>query len=173
MPFELRLAEIEPGLGRPVRFDQVRVVGNAVLGPVPRHPTILFIDEAVILLQDFLGCRRGVLGDQILLQDHRHVRHAQGENVGQMPAGGFFRDEAFRRILRTQVAHVELDEGIAFLEKPGVISSVFAAPGVHEIELAFLARALFEAFFPLILRQFCQGRVELVRGRLGGKTSAG
>ena len=35
------------------------------------------------------------------------------------------------------------------------------------------ARALFEAFFPLILRQFCQGRVELVRGRLGGKTSAG
>ena len=38
-----------------------------------------------------------------------------------MPAGCLLGDEAFRRILRTQIAHVELDERIALFEKPGVI----------------------------------------------------
>ena len=79
-----------------------------------------------------------------------------------MAPGAFLGDEAFGRVLGTQVAHVDFNKGIALLEQLDVIARVFAAPSVDEVELALFARALFDTFFALIGGKFCQSGVELL-----------
>ena len=79
-----------------------------------------------------------------------------------MAPGAFLGDETLGGVLRAQVAHVDLHEGIAFLEQLDVIARVLAAPSVDEVELALLARAFFDAFFPLVGGKFRQSGVELL-----------
>ena len=84
-----------------------------------------------------------------------------------MPPRGFLGDEALRRILRAQIAHVHLDKRIALFKKFAMVLGILTAPGMDEIELPLLARALFDSFFPLFGGELGQSCVELLRRRLG------
>src|SRR5262249_16039757 len=101
LSFESRFTQIEPFFRRLSGADQIRIVGNPVLAPVPRRPTVLLIYESAVLFQNLVGRRGWIPSDQILLQNYREIRHRQAEDICQMATCPLFRDKALRCVLRT------------------------------------------------------------------------
>jgi hypothetical protein len=53
-----------------------------------------------------------------------------------------------------------------------MVPSILPAPGVYEIEFAFLPRALFYALGALVGRQLGKRAIELIRRSIGGEAGA-
>src|SRR5215472_4990176 len=74
-------------------------------------------------------------------------------------------NEAFRRVLRSQVAHLDSDRGVMFFKSFDEILGDLPPPGMDEIEFSFFARALFKALRTLRLRELGKVLVDLLRAR--------
>jgi hypothetical protein len=115
---EKGIAKIEPALRNPVRRNEIGIVGDALLGPEPRDPAVLRIDEFPVARQDEIVGRRRIAGEIVSLQQFDKIRHRGDDDVGEMAPDRLFGEKAFGGILRADVERrIDLDERVTLLEK--------------------------------------------------------